>query len=69
MIKDHVLKNILNFLILKFGLREVNDKLSQICFEESEAGGINKFTYDELSEIYDMINDRFFSTNGKFKSK
>lgn len=69
MIKDRVLKNMLNFLILKFGLREINDKLSQICFEEAEAGGTQKVIYDDLSETYDMINEKFFSRDGSFRSK
>lgn len=52
--KNRMVKAAIKILIQKFGLEIINDTIAALLTEEAEAK--NEIMYDELSEMYDMIN-------------
>jgi len=49
-----ILKSALRALISKFGIFLINDKISEIFTEESEA--LRNYAFDDIAELYDNIN-------------
>jgi len=62
-LKDKLLRNLLQLLIEKFGLWKINDTIAQILFEQAHDN--QKFEWDDLSEMYEAINQKLSTIQNK----